>query len=235
MEINIEDMIYNDTGDVICVSYVRGSKLYGTSDEHSDTDILLVVKDDANICGNEYLVTGDDSVKVDRRIRQFTVNGDDYEVVKYSDFISLIDEQNPLALEAIFSIIEHSCPINDKFVKDFRLDKWKLRQNFGSIANNSFVKAKKKLTVKESYDHRCAIKSLFHSIRLLMFACQIAEYGKINDFGCSIPLWKEIKDDADKGFKWEDFKMKYKPIWNEWHSKMVKLCPRPKEYFKNNK
>lgn len=31
-----------------------------------------------------------------------------------------------------------------------------------------------------------------------------------------------------KGFAWKDFKKKYKPIWNEWHSKMVKLCPMPK-------
>ena len=68
-----------------------------------------------------------------------------------------------------------------------------------------------------------------------MFACQIAEKGRITDFECAVSLWKEIKEDYKKGFAWKDFKKKYKPIWNEWHSKMVKLCPKPKELYKNNK
>lgn len=140
-----------------------------------------------------------------------------------------------MALEATFSIRKGISPTNDALLNFFKLNEWKIRESFGTIANNSFVKAKKKLVVKESYDRRCAIKSLFHSIRLLMYACQIAENGKLIDFGCCKPLWNEIKTDANNGFEWEDFKKKYKPIWNEWHSKMVKLCPRPEENFKKNK
>lgn len=211
--------------------YYRGSILYGTSDENSDTDLLIITYDGVDIIPDENYVD-DGCVKADKRIYQTSTEGYDYEIVKYSDFLSLIKEQSPLALEAIFDTQDS---FYSKLRRFYKLDKWKLRESFGSIASNSFVKAKKKMTVKESYDIRCALKSLFHSIRLLMFACQIAEKGEITDFKCAVPLWEEINEDYKKGFVWEDFKKKYKPIWNEWHSKMVKLCPKPKELYKNNK
>ena len=220
----------------VYLGYLRGSYLYETNDENSDIDMLYVANDDVELIPNENYVSAD-CVKADKRIYQTTFEDVDLIVVKYSDFVSMIEEQSPLALEAIFSPQSegiHRSP-NEVFLDLYKLDKWKLRESFGSIASNSFVKAKKKMTVKESYDIRCALKSLFHSIRLLMFACQIAEKGEITDFKCAVPLWEEINEDYKKGFVWEDFKKKYKPIWNEWHSKMVKLCPKPKELYKNNK
>lgn len=236
MEIKLANLLeeWNDDKNWIYCRYTRGSRLYGTNDDDSDYDFLIVAKDDVTIIPDERY-TVDDCVKADKRVFQTSFGKYDIEVVKYSDFISLIEEQSPLALEAILSVEKGSSIRNDVFLNIYKVNPWKIRENFGSIANNSFVKAKKKLVVKESYDHRCAIKSLFHSIRLLMFACQVAEKGTIDDFRCAVPLWNEITDDANNGFEWEDFKKKYKPIWNEWHSKMVKLCPRPEEYFKTHK
>lgn len=236
MELKLKNLSnnWNKNNNAIICRYLRGSRLYNTADGQSDNDYLAIVGDDVIIIPDERYISID-CIKADKRIYQTSFGNIDVEVVKYSDFISLIKEHSPLALEAIFSIERGMSTVNDIFLNFFELNKWKIRESFGSIANNSFVKAKKKLVVKESYDHRCAIKSLFHSIRLLMYACQIAENGKLIDFGCCKPLWDEIKTDADNGFGWEDFKKKYKPIWNEWHSKMVKLCPRPEEYFKNCK
>ena len=216
--------------------YIRGSHLYETNDEKSDIDLLFVANDGVDIIPDENYVD-DDCVKTDKRVYQTTFEDVDVIIVKYSDFVSMMEEQSPLALEAIFSSTYEGLRRDptEVFLDLYKLDKWKLRESFGSIASNSFVKAKKKMTVKESYDIRCALKSLFHSIRLLMFACQIAEKGEITDFKCAVPLWEEITEDYKKGFVWEDFKKKYKPIWNEWHSKMVKLCPKPKEFYKNNK
>lgn len=216
--------------------YIRGSHCYEPWGENSDIDMLYVANDDVELIPDENYVSAD-CVKSDKRIYQTESEGVGVIVVKYSDFVSLIEEQSPLALETIFSSQYeglHKDP-NEVFLDLYKLDKWKLRESFGSIASNSFVKAKKKMTIKESYDICCALKSLFRSIRLLMFACQIAEKGRITDFECAVSLWKEIKEDYKKGFVWEDFKKKYRPIWNEWHSKMVKLCPKPKELYKNNK
>ena len=170
----------------VYLGYLRGSYLYETNDENSDIDMLYVANDDVELIPNENYVSAD-CVKADKRIYQTTFEDVDLIVVKYSDFLSLIKEQSPLALEAIFDTQKY---FYSKLRRFYKLDKWKLRESFGSIASNSFVKAKKKMTVKESYDIRCALKSLFHSIRLLMFACQIAENGRITDFKCAVPLWE---------------------------------------------
>ena len=47
--------------------------------------------------------------------------------------------------------------------------------------------------------------------------------------------WDEIKEDWSNGFTWEDFKTKYKPIYNKAHSDMVEVCPKPESEYKSAK
>ncbi len=61
----------------------------------------------------------------------------------------------------------------------FKLDKTKLRVAISTIVSNSWVKGKKKLIVQGDYDLNLAIKSTFHSLRILDFGTQIAMEGKI--------------------------------------------------------
>lgn len=159
MELKLKNLSnnWNKNNNAIICRYLRGSKLYKTADEQSDNDYLAIVGDDVIIIPDERY-TNIDCIKADKRIYQTSFDDTDVEIVKYSDFISLIKEQSPLALEAIFSIERGMSTVNDIFLNFFELNKWKIRESFGSIANNSFVKAKKKLVVKESYDHRCAIE-----------------------------------------------------------------------------
>jgi hypothetical protein len=58
-------------------------------------------------------------------------------------------------------------------------------------AGNSFAKAGKKLDVEK--EHYKGKKSLFHSLRILMFGIQIAKAGRITNYGEANDLWKEIK------------------------------------------
>ena len=44
------------------------------------------------------------------------------------------------------------------------------------------IKAKKKMIVEKDLDMRCGAKSLFPSIRIPMFAVQIAKHGKITQY-----------------------------------------------------
>lgn len=203
-------------GKIIC-EFVRGSKLFGTFKEGvSDLDMGYVVTDDYDL--SDCIHTEENGYE--NRIFCKEVNGVDCQYVRESDFIDMIKEHKIFALEAIF---QESCL---KYLKYFQLNKWKLRQEFSGVASNSWVKGKKKMTVEKDLDMRCGAKSIFHSIRIMMTACQIANNGKIDHYDCGILLYKDIMDDLDNGFQWEDFNKKYKPLWKHWHHEMVECCPK---------
>lgn len=208
--------------------FKRGSKLFETEDELSDIDVGFVVDDDFDLSafshtsedGYENRIWSDTGyTKVDEK--EIPI---DVQYVRESDFIDMIREHRIFALEAVFQ--EDS--LSD-YKKYFELDKWKLRQEFSAVSSNSWVKAKKKMTVEKDLDMRCGAKSLFHSIRLLMEAVQIARHGRITHYNCGVLLHKEIMDDLKNGFKWEDFKEKYRPVWKEWHHTLIEECPKPVE------
>lgn len=215
-------------------TYNRGSIVYGTTTKHSDHDVLVVMPDNYAFI-NDLDCTKND--KVDSRIHSFIIEDEniDGQIVKKSDFIDMIHNHEPLALEAIF-LDTQVLHMDYDFRQHFKLDKWRLRQTFCSIANNSWAKAGKKMTVEKDLDMMCGIKSLFHSIRLLVFACQIAEHGKIIDYSACCDLWKTILYEyyntlafEHHNSVWEYYKAKYKPEWNAWHSRLVELCPRPEQ------
>ena len=91
------------------------------------------------------------------------------------------------------------------------------------------------MTVEKDFDMKCGVKSLYHSIRLQIFAYEIAKNGLSFNLDCCKDLWNEIKEDWENGYTWEDFKTKYKPIYNKAHSDMVEVCPKPENEYKSNK
>ena len=207
----------------------RGSVTYGTAHEGSDTDYGIIVPDNAIIIDVEGVF---DNEKSDTRIHPCSSSKKriDLEIIKEHDFLYLLDEHNPIAIEAI--MLDHL-----KGFESFKIDPWKLRCKFGQIANNSWSKAKKKMTVKKDLDFYCGVKSLFHSIRLQMFAAYMSKgFITTSERSFASVLFNEIIHDwTVNNFTWEDFKEKYKPVYNYWHSRMVECCPKPEEEFKNNK
>jgi hypothetical protein len=201
--------------------FERGSYLFGTNDEMSDLDFGFIVPD----CFDLSNTKSTSEPGYENRIFSMSVEKfgrqADMQYVRESDFIEMIREHRIFALEALFQDCCH------RYLIHFNLDRWKLRQEFSGVSSNSWVKAKKKMTVEKDLDMRCGAKSLFHSIRILMFAVQIAKWGRIVDYKCGVELSKEIMEDLNNGFGWEDFNKKYKPIWKKWHHDMVELCPKP--------
>lgn len=192
--------------------YQRGSTVYGTYEPGvSDSDILVVVD---NTC--HPLV--DNSP---RHMREIQVDKGDYMFICEDDFTKMVENNSIEALECIF----HTIKSDDKFLNMFKLDKWKLRESVSAICSNSWVKAKKKLTVEKDYDLRIAQKSLWHSMRIYMFAIQIAEHGSILDYTCANDLWYEIKNAENP--TWDYYKEKYQEKFNNLRSELVKLCPKP--------
>lgn len=203
------------------IFFQRGSTLFGTRDELSDTDLGCIVDDGHDMSG----LTHTEEAGFENRLYSGTLVKDgvvtDIQYVREGDFIDMVEEHRVFALEALF---QEPCA---GYLKHFTLDRWRLRQEFSAVSSNSWVKAKKKMTVEKDLDMRCGAKSLFHSIRILMFAVQIARHGKITHYNCGTTLHGEIMEDLAGGFGWEDFDRKYKPLWKEWHHAMVEACPKP--------
>lgn len=210
--------------------FLRGSRTYGTQNEDSDNDYGVIVEDDSIIIDQPNVF---DNEKCDTRIHPVNSFDNDVEIVKESDFIKMIEEHEPFAIEPL--MLDDNDFVR-KYKQYLNINPWKLRCKFGQISNNSWSKAKKKMTIVEDYDLYCGAKSLFHSIRLLIFACSFVK-GYIED--CEMEtvrsLHNEIMNDMKSGFTWEEFNKKYKPLWKKWHHEMVLLCPKPEEEYKNNK
>lgn len=203
---------------VLC-SFEHGSSIYGTNNENSDIDIVLVVD-------NRF---SDFLSQFPKGIYQNTLGDSkvDNEFVTEEQYINLIKAFDPMAIESLFlpknkilfgSVDEYK----QYFNKD---DKWGIRQSFRAISNNSWAKAQKKMTVKKDFNPYVGQKSLFHSMRLLMFATQLCKYGEIKDYGCANDIWQDICSETNQS--WEHYKEKYKPLYNKLHSELVLVAPKP--------
>ena len=68
-----------------------------------------------------------------------------------------------------------------------------LRTSISTITSNSWVKGKKKLIITVDYDLNLALKSVFHSLRILDFGIQISENKKIVNFSNCNWILVELK------------------------------------------
>jgi predicted nucleotidyltransferase len=180
--------------------YPYGSKVYGTHNENSDNDYIVVCEGFAGLYDQL----------------------DDVTFYDEKTFQEAIDRHEISVLECLFLppnlIIQQTKDFN------FELNLNQLRCSFSAKASNSFVKAKKKLTVEKDFNVYIAKKSLFHSLRILIFGIQIAKYGKIIDFSEANSLWKDIKEiNADD---WNFFKKIFQPIYNKLSSDFRILAPK---------
>lgn len=203
----------------------RGSVVYETTCMYSDKDRLVVVPDTYK----EFLAPYEKHIFEYQHKDGCGVTIDD-EFVCESDFQRLIDECDVMAVEAICVTEPHVIHFeraNCHFNLEPVFDKWKIRQSFSGTASNSWAKAHKKMTVEKDLDMYRGAKSLFHSLRILMFGIQVCEKGCIYNFHEARTLWYEIYGEYMDGENWDYFKEKYKPKYNELRSKLAALAPKP--------
>lgn len=148
--------------------YSYGSVVYNTFSEKSDFDFILT-----GDCDNQSLQEFYGDQKTDLHFFNIEL------------FKSKIYNHEVSAIECIFLPLE----LKYEPIKiDYELNLTKIREQFSATASNSWVKSKKKIIDGELY---IAQKSLFHSFRILNFACQLADNKSIN-FN-SLELWQEIQ------------------------------------------
>ena len=226
MNFNLTDLIdtdklFNELMEHVITMFYYGSRVYGTMTDKSDVDIVAIVDDDIDLSG---YVNG---------IAEFKKDINDYQFINESTFINMVMEHHIVALEMFWLpsdlIIKGDVKRYEPY---FKLDKWKLRQVVSGIASNAYAKAHKKMTVEKDYDLYRGQKSLFHSIRVMVFGIQIAKYGKIVNYQEANQYWTMIY--AMKDSPWEVYKQTFKPIINQIRSELVILCPKPEEYYKKS-
>jgi len=188
--------------------YCFGSRVYGTHNDDSDYDYIVV--------DSKYYASMDTNIHV----------------YTQKDFQRALDQHEIAALECFFLPEEFKIKQTCNF--KFTLDKAKLRRSISTISSNSFVKGKKKLTVMGDYDKKLGIKSVFHSLRILEFGIQIGYNGKIVNYGAMnwllTDLYK-ITEGLENQSAWEVIEDKYKKLYNAKASEFKQLCP--KEVLKN--
>lgn len=170
--------------------YPYGSHVYGTNNEESDNDYIIVTKSGLlpNGAFKQNAISNDDR----------TIQGVLY---SRSGFIDAINNYDIAALECLF------LPENKVLQKkwNFKIQKWdekefikkiiiKMSSSWFSADNNS----------KDGYKE-IAKKGVFHSIRILMFANQLKENQEIYDFEVCNKFREELRAIKDEDFDVRDF------------------------------
>lgn len=201
--------------DVLCI-YPYGSRVYGTAKPNSDYDFVVVLK--------EVETESDRLDSKDHPISITTYSPD--------SFKEKIQEHKIGILECIF------CPseliVKERLKFDFKLNKSKLRESISEKCSKDWNQAKKRFSdsqgwnpvtnqpyVRKVYE---AKKSLFHCFRMISFASQIINHGKIVNFGSCNELWEEIVTDPSE--QWEDYKARYQLAYNSQMTEFRKIAPK---------
>jgi hypothetical protein len=191
------------TPDNVLNIYQFGSLVYRSHNENSDQDFIFIVK--------EFFESPDVNLHV------YTVE----------QFQLLLDRHDIQALECIHAPSQFILKEKQKF--SYELNKAKLRVAISTVTSNSWIKGKKKLTVAADYDLNLAIKSIFHSLRILDFGIQIANTGTIQDYSSMNWLLLELRKLSEQYKReelWCKIEEKYKKLYNSKSSEFKMLAPK---------
>ena len=195
----------------IIMSTLFGSHVYKTNTKESDIDIVCIV---------------DISVYVKYKNIRFW-NGYDCKFYLHKQFQIMLNNHEIMAMECYF----YSEAFRNTF--DFKLNKDDLRSEISRVSSNSWQKGYKKLVVTSDYDKYLALKSLFHSIRILDFGLQIGNHGKIVDFESMSYIYFDMMKyiyDYEGVDLWLLMKSKYEKIYKEKKYQFKKLCPKKTKF-----
>jgi predicted nucleotidyltransferase len=175
---------------------VFGSWVYGTARTDSDYDVYVVCKPDidskniksTDITHGAYTETDPISKKIDLMIRSF------------DEFKKMVSIGDPQAIELV---LESSSVSDFILIKSDEMDVYvksidfsdktfrqKIRSGFSEKSSWAEVRAKKKFIDSEI---DIALKSAYHSFRILWFGIQIGLYGYIKDWTIANPMLEELK------------------------------------------
>lgn len=191
-----------------------GSKVYGTLTEKSDNDIVVILDSDVQFY----------------EVSVFKEYNLDLHIISFREFERLLQKHDIMALEVFYS---NEDDLRKHF--NFNIIHDTLRRSVSSVCGNSWSKCRKKLGIPEESDY-IAIKSLFHSIRILSYGIDLSKDGKIDFKNILIDantgekitcenLWNNIQQKYGAGWRWSEFKAQYTPLQNANATYFRKLAP----------
>lgn len=178
--------------------FLYGSQVYGNTRKGSDYDIIM-------IAGH----------LLEHEEKRVTVNDKllNIHIITPDKFLADLKMHNIMNLECLFAPDWAKLQIKNPLPNEINIKK--LIKNNLAQSYSSWQGGKMKI---QNYDFHRGLKSIFHSIRMLMFANQIAEHGRIIDFSVANHLYSEIVD-CDE-IEWSYFREKYLPLKVELENKL---------------
>jgi len=167
--------------------YVYGSQVYRTDRPDSDTDILVTA------C----------TMNVHKEYNDGEYNIHVITPDIFADRLRMHDMQQ---LECIYSPNCARIQEDVDYLDGFELNRDRLKKKVLSQSTHSWHQAK--IRMRDGDIERGA-KSLFHSLRMLVFAEQILEEGEIFDFSEANYWFEQITE--DDAYEWKDYKAKWLP------------------------
>jgi predicted nucleotidyltransferase len=189
--------------------YHYGSYVYQTFNQSSDYDFLFIIKDTYSPQIKNVIINDiENPINVDVLMLDKEYTNCQIKFVKESKWKQMLFNNDIEAIEIFW--LEPKYIIKNTKNFEFCINYDKIRENVSRTASNSFVKCKKKLELTKEY--RIGKKSLWHSIRILMFGNQIMKYGYIKDYTEANIYYNDIVNNENND--WNHYKIKYKPIYN---------------------
>lgn len=164
-----------------------GSRVYGTAGPASDEDFVVVL--------------ADRDAKKDLLFR----GGANFVIHGVETFKAAIAEQSVFALECLFLPPEHKLKEKTKGAFAYKVDRKRLAESAIARSDADFTKAARTLEDEPA----AAKKKLFHALRVPMFALQIAERGRIVDYGEANHHYRAIMARDDDS--WEAYEAAFGP------------------------
>ena len=168
--------------------YLFGSQVYGNSSSNSDWDVIIIAKTSSP----------ETEIKSDK----FNIH-----ILTTDRFQDGLDQHNIRNIECLMA--PSWCKLQEIHNFNFEIKLDRLRHSISHINSNSWVKAKKKL---QQGDYYIGIKSLWHSLRIVMFGIQIAKFGRIDDWSCANSIWNEL---TSKNWSWNELDERFRSLNNQ--------------------
>jgi hypothetical protein len=182
--------------------YLFGSRVYRNASEYSDYD---------------YIVVANNSVEaIELKLEKYNIHI--YTPDKFKEDLEWHRINN---LECIFA--PSWTKLQENITYNLYIEFPKLRHAISHVSSNSWVKAKKKISQNNDDDYYIGVKSLFHSLRIPMFATQVATKGTIYDFEVANPIWKKL---ISKEWTWNELDSEFRELRNSILTDFRKVCEK---------
>lgn len=163
---------------------IRGSWIYGSQDEQSDTDILVIVTEEIVPDKDIPETKEGELVNEQASTLKYEIDNLDIAIISLSNYQKNVNDHCVSAVETMFIPEEFILFGNLEKIKEDFLSKMQIpviRKYFSKISDHAWNRGCKKLIHEKdnAKEHRIGKKSIYHSLRYFVCAIQICKYKKI--------------------------------------------------------